>query len=263
MYSFGSPPGLTIGNYVSHGLWLLGWPDRALVRVEETARTARRLDHRSGLAFALVFEAIAHEFRGDVAAQRERAAEAVALSESHGFLTWLGIGRAWHAAARVADGEPGAIADLLNGLALAASTQTQAGAPTVLALLCEARLTLGQHAEARGACEAGLAVAAQTAQHLWDAELHRLAGEIVLAEGGAPADAEAAFLRSLDVARAQEAKSFELRTATSLARLWRDQGRRDEARSLLAPIYGWFTEGFETRDLIEAKTLLGELASRV
>jgi predicted ATPase len=244
---------------VSHGLWVLGWPDRALARVEETLRTARRLDHRSGLAFVLLFEAIEHGFRGDAASQRERAAEAMALSESHGFPLWLGLGRAWHAAARVAEGEPAAIADLLNGLAFAASTQTQVGAPTVLALLCEAQLSLGQHAAARGTCEGALAVAAQTAQHLWDAELHRLAGEIVLAEGGAAADAEAAFLRSLDIARAQEAKSFELRTATRLARLWHGQGRQGEARALLAPVYGWFTQGFDTRDLVEAKALLGEL----
>jgi predicted ATPase len=93
----------------------------------------------------------------------------------------------------------------------------------------------------------------------WDADLHRLLGEIVLATGGAPADAEALFQRALAIARAQEARSFELIAATSLARLWRAQGRRAEAHALLAPVYGWFSEGFDTGDLVAARTLLDEL----
>lgn len=129
----------------------------------------------------------------------------------------------------------------------------------MLTLLGEAYLTAGQIPEARGAVEGGLALAAQTGQAFFDAELHRLRGETVLAGGDAPAEAEAAFLRGLDIARAQEAKSFDLRTATSLARLWRHQGKRAEAHALLAPIYGWFSEGFDTRDLIEAKALLAAL----
>jgi predicted ATPase len=258
MSAFGNPPGIDLRSYMSIGAWVLGWPDLALARARDGVRIARDLGHLFGLAQALFFQAIAHSLRGEVAAQRVLAAETVALSEAQGFALWLGVGRAWEAAVRVAGGEREAISDLLSGLALAETTGNQAGAPTNLGLLAEAHLAAGQLAEARGAAEAGLAIAAQTGQHLGDADLHRLLGEIVLADGGATADAEAAFLRSLEVARGQEAKSLELRTATRLARLWRHD-RRDEARALLAPVYGGFTEGFATRDLVDAKALLDQL----
>ena len=108
---------------------------------------------------------------------------------------------------------------------------------------------------------AALAVSAQLAQPFWDADLHRLDGDLILATGGVPEEASACYQQALDVARAQDAKSLELRAATSLARLWRGQGRRDEARAMLAEIYGWFTEGFDTADLKDAKALLDQLGS--
>jgi len=147
----------------------------------------------------------------------------------------------------------------LGGLALTAGTGQQAGAPGLFGLLGEAYMTAGLLTEARGAVENGLAVAALTGQPSFGAELRRLQGEIVLATRGSPAEAEAFFHQALDIARAQESKSHELRNAMSLARLWRDQGKRAEARDLLAPLYAWFTEGFDTRDLIDAKALLEEL----
>ena len=122
-------------------------------------------------------------------------------------------------------------------------------------------MTAGKLTEARRAAQTGLAIAAQTGQPFWDAGLHRLLGEIVLASGGAPAEAEAFFRKALDIARAQEAKSWELRAATSLARLLAKQGKRDEARAMLADIYNWFTEGFDTADLKDAKALLEELSN--
>jgi predicted ATPase len=113
-------------------------------------------------------------------------------------------------------------------------------------------------AEARATIETACAVAAQTDQHFHDAELYRLKGQVLLASP-AHAAAEGLFRQALAIARSQEAKSFELRAATSLVRLWREQGKRAEARALLAPVYGWFTEGFDTRDLQDAKALLEEL----
>jgi predicted ATPase len=127
-------------------------------------------------------------------------------------------------------------------------------------ILGEAYVHAEQLAEARGAVEGGLALAARTGQPFYDAELHRLQGEIDLSGGGAPADAEALFQRALEIARAQGARSLDLRAAASLARLWRDQGKPAEAHALLAPIYDWFTEGFDTQDLKDAKALLEELA---
>ena len=129
----------------------------------------------------------------------------------------------------------------------------------MLALLAEAQRAAGQLAEAQGTVATGFAVAAQTGQPLFDADLHRLDGDLLLATGGDADEADARYHRALAIAREQGARSFELRAATSLARLWRDQGKRAEACALLAPVYATFTEGFDTRDLIEAKALLDEL----
>jgi len=200
-----------------------------------------------------------HWIRRDVAAQRERATEAIAFSEAQGFPMWLGVGRAWHAAARVMAGDFGALPEILAGMALAAGTGNQQAAPSILAILAEAQRAAGQLAESQGTVATALAVAAQTVQPFFDAELHRLDGELLLATGGEADEAAARYHRALAIAREQGSCSLELRAATSLARLWRDQGKRAEARDLLAPVYGWFTEGFDTADLQQAKTLLEEL----
>ena len=183
----------------------------------------------------------------------------VALSETQGFPLWLGVGRVFHAAARVVAGDAGALPEILDGMALAAETGNQSGAPAVFALLAEAQQAAGQLAESQGTVATALAVAAQTGQPFVDADLHRLDGDLLLAIGGAADEAAARYHRALAIAREQGSRAYELRAATSLARLWRDQGKRAEARDLLAPIYGWFTEGFATRDLVEAKALLAEL----
>jgi predicted ATPase len=219
----------------------------------------RRLNDPFSLAFTLYFETAIHWSRRDVAAQRECGAKVIALSEEQGFPFWLGLGRAYHAAARVLTGDPGAFPEILDGMALAAETGSQSGAPGIFAVLAEAQQAAGQLAEAQGTVATALAIAAQTGQSFFDADLHRLDGDLLLATGGTADEAAARYHRALAIAREQGARSFELRAATSLARLWRDQGKRVEARDLLAPIYAWFTEGFDTRDLIEAKALLEEL----
>jgi hypothetical protein len=256
---FPGDTGVCAFTFGASNLWQLGYPDRALASAGEGRALAGQLRDPFSVAFALYSAILVHWLRRDVAAQRERAAEMIAVSEAEGFPLWLGLGKAFHAAARVAEGESGAVADLIAGIMLCAEDGRQGHAPAAFALIAETYLAARQLAEARTAVETGLAVAAQTGQPFFDAELHRLQAEIVLATGGAPADAETVFHRGLDIARAQEARSFELRTATSLARLWRRESKRDAARALLAPVYAWFTEGFSTRDLIDAKALLDEL----
>jgi class 3 adenylate cyclase/predicted ATPase len=256
-----SDSGIVALNHCAWNLWQLGQPDAALARAREAISLARRLDDPFGLAFALFFETALHRFRRDVAAQRERATEVIALSETYGFPLWLGVGRAFHAAARVAAGEHTALPEIVNGLALAAETGSQAGAPGMLAVLAEAQRAAGRLAEAQGTVATALAIAAQTGQPYVDADLHRLDGDLVLATGSAAEEAAARYHRALAIAREQGARSFELRAATSLARLWRDQGKRTEARALLAPVYATFTEGFDTGDLLDAKALLDELKS--
>jgi predicted ATPase len=130
----------------------------------------------------------------------------------------------------------------------------------VLGLLAEAYGKSGQAAEGLTILEEALALVEKTGQGVYEAELHRLQGEVLLIHAVEGGGAEACFQQALTVARRQEAKSLELRAAMSLSQLWQEQGKRDEARELLAPVYGWFTEGFDTADLQEAKALLEELS---
>jgi predicted ATPase len=210
------------------------------------------------LAQALSWETMVHWYRRDAAAQCQRAAELITLSEAQGFRLWLGAGRGFYAAARVAN-DPGAVDEALEGFALAAETGNQNQAPGVMLVLADTQRTAGQLAAARSTIAAGLAVAAQTGQPAWDADLQRVDGELLLATDGGVDEAAACYQRAVAIAREQGARCLELRAATSLARLLRDQRRPADARALLAPIYEWFTEGFDTRDLIEAKALLDEL----
>ncbi len=166
--------------------------------------------------------------------------------------------RGW---ARVESGEGEAgIAEMQQAMVELAGIGSGLGAPSILFFLAEGLRKVGRHDDALGALGLGVAQAEQQGQHYYDAELHRLRAEILLdMDGNAVEEAEALFGQSLEIARRQEAKTFELRAATSLARLWQRQGKRDAARALLAPLYAWFTEGFDTRDLKDAKALLEEL----
>ncbi|HKA31297.1 MAG TPA: AAA family ATPase, partial [Candidatus Binatia bacterium] len=224
-------------------LWYLGHADRSLGRARESVTLARMLGEPYTLACALFFETSVHELRRDWRAQRERAADMIAVGDVQGFPLWRGLGRMFHGVARVNAGEgAAALTEVAEGLALAAGTGNRGGVPGLLASLADGQRAAGRYAEALGAVESGLAVATETGQHFWDAGLHQLKGELLLANDPASsAEAEALFCRALDIARAQEAKSFELRAATSLARLWHRQGKCAEARALLAPVYAWFT----------------------
>ena len=147
-----------------------------------------------------------------------------------------------------------------QGLAEMAQSGTGIGAPAFLAMLAEGCWRVGRHDDALGALGLGLARAQEQGQHYHDAELHRLRAQILLdRDGGALEETQTLLRRALEIACGQQAKSYELRAATSLGRLLRNQGQRDEARALLAPIYDWFTEGFDTADLKDAKALLDEL----
>jgi class 3 adenylate cyclase/predicted ATPase len=253
----GSHIGVPALGYAAWNLWNLGWPDRALARAEEAVALGRRLNHPFSLVRGLFFETNIHRFRRDSARQRERAAEVVAISEMQEFRLFLGLGR-FYAATRV-EGDVAGLPESLKALTLIRETGYRS--PGNLVLFAETQQAAGQAAEARATVAAALALSAELAQPFFDVDLLRLDGDLVLATGGAPEEAAARYQQALDIARAQEAKSLELRAATSLARLWRDQGKRAEARDLLAPLYGWFTEGFDTGDLKDATALLDELSS--
>ena len=249
------------GAFAACCLAHLGYPDQALARARKAVELARSRAHPFTVAFTLYFKTVVDFLRRDAESLQATADELIAVSEAQGFPLWLGLGRQFRAAALVALGAGSSAGrELSDGLALVDGTGQRIGAPLMYAFRAEVQQAVGQPTEALRLVESGFAESRETGQPYWDAELHRLRGEILLRSGAeSAANVAPLFRRAIEIARAQEARSFELRAATSLARLWRDQGKRADARDLLAPVYAWFTEGFDTRDLIEAKALLDEL----
>jgi class 3 adenylate cyclase/predicted ATPase len=261
-YVDGQDPGVVGRTYGAVALWSTGRPDQARAWAAEGVELARSLGHPLSLAFALVFAAFVHVIRREPGEAQRQASEAIALSSEQGFPLWLGAGavaRGWATAARGLATE--GVEEVRSGLAQLGATGVKLAAPLFALLLADANRRIRAFEEASGALELAVSLAEETRQHFYDAELQRLGGEILLDQGTPDAgEAERRFRRAIEIARSQKAKSLELRAATSLTRLWRDQGKRTQARDLLAPIYGWFTEGFSTQDLKDARALLEELA---
>ena len=190
------------------------------------------------------------------------AREVIALADEKGAVIWKAAAMAFLGCTFAFSGETSnAVEAVVSGIAAWRATGSTLWTPLFLLGLARAHAQLGQFDDAWGAIGEATTTMATTKEKWCEAELHRVAGEIALVSPEADmAKAEAHFARALALARAQQAKSWELRASTSLARLWRDQGKRDAARGLLAPVYGWFTEGLDTLDLKEAKALLDGLA---
>src|SRR5262249_20091653 len=200
------------------------------------------------LCHALFVETVIRSWRRELGSRPAAAAEAIALSDTQGWPFYLGLARAYRAAALGASGaSPSAVAEVSAGMTLVeARAQSASPLPLLNALLAEVQLVVGDPKGGLGAVERGLAASARTGHAYWDAELHRLKGEVLLqSQAENQAEAERLFRRALEIARAQEAKCLELRTAMSLARLLRARGCIVEAREVLAPVYTSFTEGFD------------------
>jgi predicted ATPase/DNA-binding winged helix-turn-helix (wHTH) protein len=262
-FLFGMDVGVFCRSWAAHALWHLGYPDQARMMSDTALARARVLAHPFSLALALNYAAICHQFCREERATSERAAAATVLCREHGFgyyLAWGPILQGWVGVAQ-GQGEAG-ITQMQDGLAAFQATGGKVRLPYYLALLAEACRHTGQNAAGLTLIADALAQAAATGEGWWQAELYRLQGELLVHEGGTHAvrEAEECVRLALTVARRQQAKSLELRVAMSLARLWQRQGRRSAAYGLLAPMYNWFTEGFDTPDLQEAKALLEELA---
>jgi predicted ATPase len=204
---------------------------------------------------------VAAVFARDVATVYAHSNDCVALASEHEFAFWAAYGRILQGWAIAQQGEATTgIALILDGLAAKEATGDRALAPLNLTLLAEALALAGKIEEALAALDDALAKAAVSGERGWDAEIHRLRGELTgRLPHPDPAKAEDSFRTALAIAREQGTRGYEMRAATNLARLWREQGRRGEARDLLAPLYASFTEGFDTADLKEAKGLLDEL----
>jgi predicted ATPase len=201
-------------------------------------------------------------FARDVATVHAYGNNCVAIASEHGLAQWAANGRLLQGWADAQRGEATTgIARIRDGLAAAEATSARLQVPLYSVLLADALALAGKIEEGLATLDDALAIAAVSGVRGWDAEIHRLRGELTARlPYPDPAKAEDSFLTALAIAREQGTRGYELRAATSLARLWREQGRRGEARDLLAPVYGWFTEGFDTADLKEAKALLAELA---
>jgi predicted ATPase len=252
----GHDPGVCAANHSAQAHWLLGYPEKALVIGSEALALAERIAHPFSLGIALLYDAMVHLDRGDpqLALERLRVAEALAAEQRLGFVMEP---RFLRGAALSAQGAfEDAVACLREGLAGRLAMRDR---PYGLNRLAEALVRQGEHGAALAAAREGLETQDRTGQHRWEAELHRFEG-IGLLGLNRLEEGQIALEHALGVARRQQAKSYELRAAMSLARLWGGQGRRAEAREFLAPLYGWFTEGFDTADLKEAKGLLDELA---
>jgi len=251
----GHDPGVCAGYLGAQAHWLIGYSDRALAIADEALALAERIAHPFSLVAAQLFVAMLHLDRREpeLALQRLATAEALAAEQRLRFFVEPRFLRGAVLAAQGAFEE--AVACLREGLA--GRLGGMVFRPFGLAGLAEALAQQGEHGAALAAAREGLQSQEETGQ--WDAELHRLEG-IALFGLDRLGEAQAAFQEALRIARRQQAKAYELRAATSLARLWGEQSRRAEALELLAPVYGWFTEGFETADLKDAKALLDQLA---
>jgi class 3 adenylate cyclase/predicted ATPase len=246
----------------SMALWMLGYPEAALADARHSISDAREIGQAASLMVALSVTSWTHIFRGSYASSTAQSDELVPLADKKGALTWKADGITFQGCVLALTGHASDAVEMIAfGIAARRSTGTSIFVALQLSFLAKAYAELGKFDDARRSISEAIA-AIETANERWcEAEVNREAGEIALKSPEPDAaKAEAHFERALAVARAQQAKSWELRAATSMARLWRDQGKRDAARELLAPVYGWFTEGFDTLDLKEAKALLDALA---
>jgi predicted ATPase len=244
--------------------WLLGYPDQALRQSQEALTWAQSLAHLNTLVHALCWASIVHQHCREVQATQEQAEAVITLAEQQGFQLWLALGTCQWGWALAEQGQRAAgMAQIRQGLAALRVTGQETWVPYLLALLAE------RHGQS-GAPEAGLTVLEEALtlvdknEERWcEAEIYRLKGVLLLQQNSnIQAEAETCFHHAIHIAQNQQAKSFELRAATSLAKLWQRQGERHEAYDLLSPVYSWFTEGFDTADLKDAKALLDELKER-
>jgi predicted ATPase len=260
---FGQDVRMALFSFRSLALWILGYPDRALADAKHAIMDARELGQAATLMYALTVTPMTLIPCGHYDAARAQSDEVIPLAEEKGATLWKAIGMTNAGYVMALTGRASeAVHTITSGITAWRSTGSTLWAPSHLSYLGIANAELHQFDDA-WRCIGEAMTAMETTKERWfEAEVNRLAGEIALKSFQSDAaKAEGYFDRALAVARAQQAKSWELRATTSKARLWRDQGKREEARALLAPVYGWFTEGFDTLDLKEAKALLDELAS--
>ena len=257
----GRDVGVTLLSFRASCVWQLGYPAASRNDAERAVKNARETGQATTLMYALFSAVVNHIRCGNYAAAHTEVDELIALADERGAAYWKACGTAARGWLFTETGKASdAVRAITSGITSLRSTGATLYEPWHLWYLATAYAELGQPDDARRCIDDAIEKVERSKEKWCEAEVHRIAGEIALKSlAPDPEKAEAYFERALAVARQQQAKSWELRAAMSMARLWRDQGKRDEARDLLAPVYGWFTEGFDTLDLKEAKALLDEL----
>jgi predicted ATPase len=245
-------------TYEARALWFLGYPDQALTRIYDALTRARDLSHSFSQARALTFVAFLHQYRREIRQTQECAEELLAIAREHEYSQWVSMGMIMRGWAVGMQGQVQGATQAREGLQAYLAIGLN-GCSYYFSLLTELHIHLGQHEEGLKALNEALSFVDKTGERVYEPELYRLKGALLLrlSQDNHP-EAESCFQKAISVAHQQQARSLELRATTSLATFWQQKGRRADARELLAPIYGWFTEGFDTADLQEAKTLLDE-----
>jgi class 3 adenylate cyclase/predicted ATPase len=259
--SFGQDTVAAAKSFLGLTTWALGEVTRAQVLIEEAIARAVETAHPPTLVNAYCFKASLEVLQGDAEGTLRDATRVIELSREHGIAHFLALGTPYFswARARLGNRETGS-EELRENIAVTTASGIKYWVPFFHGMLAEVEAERQDVEYALTRIDDALALAQQTGEHWTDAFLHRICGEILLKRDPAnTAPAEEAFRTAVAIAQQQKARTLELRAAVSLARLWRDQGKTQQARELLAPVYGWFTEGFDTRDLMEAKALLDEL----
>jgi predicted ATPase len=261
VFLYGDDSGVICHGLSALTLWILGYPDQGLARSQEAVTLAQQIAHPFSLGYALSFATMCHQFRREVRFTQERAEATIILTTEQGFPLWRARGamlRSWALA------HQGQVQERSEQITQELRSHRATGSELLLsyflALLADAHGIRGEPEAGLTALAEALALVDTTGERWYEPELYRLKGALLLQQhSDHQAEAENCFHHAMAIAQHQQAKSLEIRAATSLARLWQSQGKREEAHDLLAPIYGWFTEGSDTADLQEAKALLEAL----
>jgi predicted ATPase len=264
VFLYGEDAGVVCHIFAAWTLWHLGYPDQGLTRSRQALTLAQQVAHPLSLAHALSGAVMSHQFCRQVHTAQERAEALIRLAPDQGFPHWRAMGCIFGGWALAHQGQAKeGIEQIHQGLKAFRATGAEIFRPYYLALLAEAHGVMGQPEEGLTVLAEALTLMDTTGEHWYEPELYRLKGALLLQQSSDnQVEAENCFHHALDVSRNQQARSFELRTATSLARLWQQQGKRQKAHDLLAPVYNWFTEGFDTADLQDAKALLDVLGEQ-
>ena len=260
-YIYGQDPGVSCLSWAAWALWFLGYPDKALKKSQEALDLAQELDHAFTLGFALAIAGVLfHQLRREGQAVREYSEAEIRLATEEGFLLFQTEEAILRGQEQIEKGQvEEGIAQFRQGMAAWQAMGAGMIRPHRLSLLAEACGKAGRTEEGLNVLSEALTTAHRSGECYYEAEIHRLKGELLLMQGG-ETEAESSFHEAVEVARQQSAKSWELRATVSLARLWQKQGKKEDARGRLVEIYGWFTEGFNTPDLKDAKALMEELS---